>query len=211
MFPGMRQRLKVCPGPLKGKAPGVVEQNVAQRTWNCAGKGQLDICYVLFRCWRANSDGWRISTKSTHRLPKTLAILNEATETEGHCLNLLSCIEPAVAISSLQWRDNRGRPSHVFAAHMSRAAHWPAPLECAKQQIANRGDCDQTNRKKDGLIGVAAPIEQPSRDRRSGRGDEKITAEENAHSESAALGRNRFGCQRHDDAGGRRTHQSERQ
>src|SRR5262245_10616301 len=96
-------------------------------------------------------------------------------------------------------------------AHMSRAAHWPAPLECAKQHIADGGDCDQTNRKKDGLIGVAASIEQPSRDRRSGRGDEKITAEEDAHSESAALGRNRFGCQRHDDAGRRRTHQSERQ
>src|SRR5262245_10081889 len=95
MFPGMRQRLKVCPGPLEGEVSGVVDQYVAQRAWNCAGEGQLDICYVIFRSWRANSDGWRTSAKSTHRLPKTLAILNEAIETECHCLNLFSCTEPA--------------------------------------------------------------------------------------------------------------------
>src|SRR5262245_41792566 len=90
MFPGMRQRFKVYPCPLEGEAPSVVDQYVAQRAWNCAGEVQLDICYVLFRGWRANSDGRRTSAKSTHRHPKPLAILNEAIEAEGHYLNLCS-------------------------------------------------------------------------------------------------------------------------
>src|SRR5262245_24771016 len=88
MFPGMRQRLKVYPCPLEGEAPGVVDQYVAQGAWNCAGEVLLDICYVLFRGWRANSDGRRTSAKLTHRLPKPLTILNEAIEAEGHYLNL---------------------------------------------------------------------------------------------------------------------------
>src|SRR5262245_53708988 len=114
MFPGMRQRFKVYPCPLEGEAPSVVDQYVAQRAWNCAGEVQLDICYVLFRGWRANSDGRRTSAKSTHRLPKPLAILNEAIESEGHYLNRCSLyracanghFKPAMA-------RQQGRLSHV--------------------------------------------------------------------------------------------------
>ena len=92
----------------------MVDQYVAQRAWNCAGEVQLDICYVLFRGWRANSDGRRTSAKSTHRLPKPLAILNEAIEAEGHYLNLCSLyraganghFKPAMA-------RQQGRPSHI--------------------------------------------------------------------------------------------------
>src|SRR5262249_17443996 len=90
MFPRMRQHLKVCPCPLEGEASGVVDQYAAQRAWNCPGEVQLDICYVLFGGWRANPDGRRTSAKLTHRLPKPLAILNEAIEVKGHYPNLCS-------------------------------------------------------------------------------------------------------------------------
>src|SRR5262245_40037889 len=89
MFPGKRQRLKVYPCPLEGEAPGVVDQYIAQGAWKCAVEVQLDICYVLFRGWRANSDGRRTSAKLTLRLPKPLTIRNEAIEAEGHYLKPL--------------------------------------------------------------------------------------------------------------------------
>jgi hypothetical protein len=40
--------------------------------------------------WR-DADGWRTPTKSAHRLPKPLTIVNQANEAEGRYLNLCAC------------------------------------------------------------------------------------------------------------------------
>src|SRR5262245_5060858 len=50
MFPGMRQRLKVYPCPLEGEASGVVDQYVAQRAWNFAGRGAVRYLLRRFPC-----------------------------------------------------------------------------------------------------------------------------------------------------------------